>query len=95
MKGPHCPAPPRCRNHAAQSDRPGARVAGHEWQGNCYYEWAEATHMNCEKNGCRCMETAIEASGKNYCSESCAQLDATETGVDQTCLCGHDDCANS
>jgi hypothetical protein len=64
------------------------------WQGNCYDQWAEATDMNCEKSGCRCTETAVEASGKNHCSESCSQLASTETGVGQTCLCGHDDCAN-
>jgi hypothetical protein len=50
--------------------------------------------MHCEKSGCRCTETAVEVSGKKYCSDSCAQLAATETGLGQTCLCGHDGCDN-
>jgi hypothetical protein len=48
--------------------------------------------MSCDHKDCRCEETYVEAAGKHFCSEPCADSDASGEPV-HSCGCGHPDCA--
>jgi hypothetical protein len=48
--------------------------------------------MACDHKGCHCTETLVEENGKNFCSEQCAESEASGNKSGD-CTCGHPDCA--
>ena len=48
--------------------------------------------LKCERATCPCEETPVLRSGKRYCSDECADREATGK-AEPDCSCGHPDCA--
>ena len=48
--------------------------------------------MACQHAGCHCSEAVVEEIGKKFCSEKCAESEASGESQGE-CSCGHPDCA--
>jgi hypothetical protein len=47
--------------------------------------------MDCQHKACKCQEKGVRREGKNFCSETCAEL-ATQGRHEGACPCGHPEC---
>ena len=48
--------------------------------------------MNCQHKSCRCLETTVTRGDRKFCSERCADQEASASRG-SSCTCGHLDCA--